>query len=150
MVVIGYFSTSPAYRIMGTDEALIRVSFSHAAQRLQECRQRSDEELAKLPPNMRLREDCTRERAPIHFQLALDGETVVDRVIAPSGLNRDGAATLYTRLAVPAGEHHLVARLNDRSGEGFSHHAETVVDLRPGDAVVIDFQASRGGFLFTT
>ena len=68
MVLIGYFSTSPRYHVTEPDEALVRVSFSHAAQRLQECRHRSDEELAKLPPNMRLREDCPRERAPTHFQ----------------------------------------------------------------------------------
>ncbi len=148
MALIGYFSVSPPYHVTGADEALIRVSFSHAAQRLQECRQRSDEELAKLSPNMRLREDCPRERSPTHFQLELDGKVVVDRVIPPSGLKRDGAATLYTRLPVQAGKYRIVARLNDRPGEGFSHTAETTADLKPGDAVVIDFQASKGGFLF--
>lgn len=150
MVLIGYFSTSPPYRITEPDEALVRVSFSHAAQRLQECRQRTDEELAKLPPNMRLREDCPRERAPTHFQLEIDGELRVDRVIAPSGLNRDGPATLYARLTVPAGRHSFVARLNDSPAPGFNHSAEATVDLEPGDAVVIDFQASKGGFLFET
>lgn len=150
MVLIGYFSTSPRYQITEPDEALVRVSFSHAAQRLQACRQRTDEELAKLPPNMRLREDCPRERAPTHFQLEIDGQVMVDRVIAPSGVNRDGPATLYSRLSVPAGRHSVVARLNDSSGAGFSHSAEATVDLKPGDAVVIDFQASKGGFIFST
>jgi hypothetical protein len=150
MVLIGYFSTLPRYHVTEPDEALVRVSFSHAAQRLQECRQRSDEELAKLPPNMRLREDCPRERAPTHFQLEIDGQVMVDRVIAPSGLSRDGPATLYSRLRVPAGRHSFVARLNDSPAAGFSHSAEATVDLAPGDAVVIDFQASKGGFIFST
>ena len=150
MVLIGYFSTSPRYHVTEPDEALVRVSFSHAAQRLQECRQRSDEELAKLPPNMRLREDCPRERAPTHFQLEIDGQVMVDRLIAPSGLSRDGPATLYSRIRVPAGRHSLVARLNDTPGAGFNHSAEATVDLKPGDAVVIDFQASKGGFIFQT
>jgi hypothetical protein len=150
MVLIGYFSTSPRYHVTEPDEALVRVSFSHAAQRLQECRQRSDEELAKLPPNMRLREDCPRERAPTHFQLEVDGQVMVDRVITPSGLSKDGPATLYSRMRVPAGRHSLVARLNDTPGAGFNHSAEATVDLKPGDAVVIDFQASKGGFMFQT
>jgi hypothetical protein len=150
MVLIGYFSTSPRYHVTEPDEALVRVSFSHAAQRLQECRQRSDEELAKLPPNMRLREDCPRERAPTHFQLKVDGQVMVDRVITPSGLSKDGPATLYSRMRVPAGRHSLVARLNDTPGAGFNHSAEATVDLKPGDAVVIDFQASKGGFIFQT
>jgi hypothetical protein len=150
MVLIGYFSTSPRYHVTEPDEALVRVSFSHAAQRLQECRQRSDEELAKLPPNMRLREDCPRERAPTHFQLEVDGQVMVDRVITPSGLSKDGPATLYSRMRVPAGRHSLVARLNDTPGAGFNHSAEATVDLKSGDAVVIDFQASKGGFIFQT
>jgi hypothetical protein len=150
MVLIGYFSTSPRYHVTEPDEALVRVSFSHAAQRLQECRQRSDEELAKLPPNMRLREDCPRERAPTRFQLEVDGQVMVDRVITPSGLSKDGPATLYSRMRVPAGRHSLVARLNDTPGAGFNHSAEATVDLKPGDAVVIDFQASKGGFMFQT
>jgi hypothetical protein len=141
MAVIGYFSTSPPYRIMNTDQALIRVSFSHAAQRMQECRQRSDEELAKRSPNMRLREDCPRERAPTHFQLEVDGTVVVDRVIAPSGLKKDGAATLYARLPVSAGKHTIVARLNDKPGDGFSHSAETTADLEVKPALIADFSA---------
>jgi hypothetical protein len=150
MVLIGYFSTSPPYRIIEPDEALVRVSFSHAAQRLQECRQRTDEELAKLPPNMRLREECPRERAPTHFQLEIDGQVMVDRVIAPSGLSRDGPATLYSRFTVPVGRHSFVARLNDSPAPGFNHSAGATVDLEPGDAVVIDFQSSKGGFVFST
>jgi len=150
MAVIGYFSTSPPYQVLAPGEALIRVSFSHSAQRLQECRQRSDEELAKLPPNMRVREDCPRERSPTHFQLEVDGRLMIDRVVQPAGLTRDGAATLYWRLPLPAGTHRIVARLNDRPGPGFSHSAGTTAELAPGDAMVIDFQASRGGFLFRT
>jgi hypothetical protein len=150
MVLVGYFSTSPPYRVTAPDEALVRVSFSHAAQRLQACRQRTDEELAKLPPNMRLREDCPRERAQTHFQLEMDGQVIVDRVIAPSGLNRDGPATLYSRLPVTAGRHSLVARLNDSPAAGFNHSAEATVELKPGGALVIDFQPSKGGFIFST
>jgi hypothetical protein len=150
MVLIGYFSTLPRYHVTAPEEALVRVSFSHAAQRLQACRQRTDAELAKLPPNMRLREDCPRERAPTHFQLEIDGQVMVDRMIAPSGLSRDGPATLYARLTVPAGRHSFLARLNDSPAPGFSHSAEATVDLKPGDAVVIDFQASKGGFIFST
>jgi hypothetical protein len=150
MALIGYFSTSPPYHVLAPDEALVRVSFSHSAQRLQECRQRTDEELARLSPNMRVREDCPRERAPTHFQLEVDGTLMVDRVVRPAGLTRDGAATLYWRLPLAAGKHRIVARLHDRPGEGFHYVGETTVDLMPGDAMVVDFQASRGGFLFRT
>ena len=63
MVLIGYFSSQPAFEQLGGNEALIRLSLTHAAQRVAECRQRTPEELAKLPPNMRAPLDCKRERA---------------------------------------------------------------------------------------
>lgn len=60
IAVLGYFSTSPAYRHLPPDQALVKLSFTHAAQRKGECRTRTPEELAKLPPNMRIAQDCPR------------------------------------------------------------------------------------------
>jgi len=50
---VGYFSTAPTYDHLAPGEALVRLSFSHAAQRKEPCRERTPEELAKLAPNMR-------------------------------------------------------------------------------------------------
>ena len=54
MAILAYFSTEPRFSVMAPDEALVRVSFIHATQRKEACRERSAEELAKLAPNMRL------------------------------------------------------------------------------------------------
>ena len=45
---IGYFSSAPAYRQLGDNEAVLKLSFSHPAQLKFACRTRSDAELAKL------------------------------------------------------------------------------------------------------
>lgn len=148
MVAIGYFSTRPAYRQLAPDEALIRLSLSHAAQRKIECRQRTPEELAKLSPNMRAPLDCPRERAPLAVTLDLDGKRVVDVVVPPSGLTKDGAATVYARLPVTAGKHRFVARLRDRAEGDFNYVREAELELKSGRVLVIDFHAARGGFEF--
>ncbi|OGA52474.1 MAG: hypothetical protein A3G24_28780 [Betaproteobacteria bacterium RIFCSPLOWO2_12_FULL_62_13] len=148
MVLIGYFSTSPAYRHLGADQALIRLSFSHAAQRIGECRQRTPEELAKLPPNMRAPLVCPRERAPVAIELEIDGKLVYQAAASPSGFTRDGAATVYQRLPIAAGRHRFTARLNDRVAPGFHYERDVTLDLEPGRVLVIDFNASQGGFLF--
>lgn len=148
MALIGYFSTSPRYSVLGEDEALVRLSFVHAAERKAPCRQRSAEELAKLAPNMRAALDCPRERAPLLVELEIDGALVLRRQVEPSGLQRDGNATVYHRLPLPAGRHRVVARLRDRPGEGFNYVKEEAVDLAPGRVLLIDFVASRGGFVF--
>jgi hypothetical protein len=148
MALIGYFSTSPRYAVLGEDEALVRLSFVHAAELKEPCRQRSAEELAKLAPNMRAALDCPRERASLLVELEVDGALVLRREVEPSGLRRDGNATVYHRLPLPAGRHRVVARLRDRPGEGFNYVKEETVELAPGRVLLIDFVASRGGFVF--
>jgi len=148
MVLIGYFSAAPKFSPIGASEALLRLSFIHAAQRKQPCRERSAEELAKLAPNMRAALDCPRERAPLLVELELDGKLVLRRVVPPVGLRGDGNATVYHRLPVPAGRHRIAVRLRDRPGEGFDYAREETVELGPGRVLLIDFVAAQGGFLF--
>ena len=148
MALIGYFSTEPRFSTLGPDEALVRLSFIHAAERKEPCRERSAEELAKLAPNMRAALDCPRERATLQVELEVDGEIVLRREVQPAGLARDGNATVYHRLAVPAGRHRIVARLRDRPGAGFNFEKAETFELAPGQALLIDFIGTQGGFVF--
>ena len=146
--VIGYFSTAPRYRHLPPDEALVKLSFSHAGARKEPCHERTPEELAKLAPNMRAQTVCPRERVPVTVEVALDGAPLFRIVAPPSGLARDGASTAYRRVPVPAGKHRIAARLSDVPDGEFNHRAETTVDVAPGHVLVIDFDAAKGGFVF--
>ena len=148
MAILGYFSTYPAYTNLPAEQALVRLSFSHAGQRMVECRQRTPEELAKLPPNMRAAMDCPRERSPVKVALELDGKEVYRAVVPPAGLKKDLASTVYQRFAVPAGPHRVVARLSDQPSGEFNHSKEAVLELKPGSALVVDFRLAEGGFQF--
>jgi len=148
MALIGTFSSAPKFSPVGANEALLRLSFVHAAQRKEPCRERSADELAKLAPNMRAALDCPRERAPLLVELELDGKLVLRREVPPVGLRGDGNATVYHRLPLAAGRHRIAVRLRDRPGEGFDYVREETVELAPGRVLLIDFVAARGGFLF--
>lgn len=148
MVLIGYFSSAPVFVHLPPDQALLRLSIAHAAERKQACRERTAEELAKLPPNMRAAQDCPRERAPLLLELEVDGELRFRAEARPAGTQRDGLATLYERLAVPAGKHRIVVRMRDRAEGDFNHVRDETLVLAGGDSVLIDFNASRGGLEF--
>jgi hypothetical protein len=148
VAAIGYFSTSPTYVHLPPDEALIKLSFSHAAARKEPCRERTPEELSKLAPNMRAQTVCPRERVSVTVEVALDGEPLFRVVAPPSGFAKDGAATVYRRVAVPAGTHRIAARLSDAPDGAFDHRGETTVALPPGHVLVIDFDAATRGFVF--
>ena len=145
---IGYFSTSPRYTHLPPGDALLKLSFSHAGARKEPCRERTPEELAKLAPNMRAQTVCARERAPVIVEVALDGVPLFRVVAPPSGLAKDGASTVYRRVPVTAGQHRISARLADGPDGAFNYSSDTTVDLAAGRVVVIDFDPTKGGFVF--
>ncbi|MBL8398737.1 MAG: hypothetical protein JNL84_11450 [Candidatus Accumulibacter sp.] len=144
---VGYFATSPKYRQIADDVALIKLSISHLGER--DCRKRSADELAKLPPNMRAPLDCPRERSDIKLEVDLDGQTLFRTVMHPTGLFKDGVSTVYRRFEVPAGKHHLAVRMNDKVvNAGFNFTKSADVELKPAQVLVIDFNPDRGGLFF--
>jgi hypothetical protein len=148
-LVVGYFATRPAYTHLGPDKAIIKLSFNHAGAHIEECRQLTQEELNRLPPNMRRPMDCPRERLPLLIELELDGELIYRDELQPSGLASDGSSSAYKKFPVAAGQHHLVARLRDsRRPDGFDHEKSASVTLEPQQNFVIDFRPELGGFLF--
>lgn len=148
-LVIGVFSQWPVYRHLGPDDALVKVSFVRVGKPVGDCRRLSDAELAKLPPNMRAATECPRERSPVDVEVRIDGRTVLQRSAPPSGLSRDGASALYERLVVPAGERRIAVHLSDdvRARDAGWRRDETV-HLAPGQVLVIDFDAEKGGITF--
>lgn len=148
-LALAHFSVQPAYTHFAPSDALVKVSFSHAGARKEDCRRLTPEEIAALPPNMRRAESCERRRVPLLLELDVDGRTVLRAELPPSGLAGDGASSVYRRLALPAGRHTITARLRDsRRGEGFDHERTATVELLPQQSLAIDFQPDAGGFLF--
>ncbi len=144
---IGYFATNPRYEHLAADKALLKISLSHFGE--QECRDRTPEELARLAPNMRKKQECQRERSPLTLEVDLDGQALYRGVIAPTGIRKDGIAAVYQRFEVPAGEHKLAVRLNDNTRiQGFPYSKEATLQLKPAQIVVVDFNRDKGGLFF--
>jgi hypothetical protein len=148
MAVVGYFATSPPYVHLPVGEALVKLSFQHAGQRKEACRERGAEELAKLAPNMRAQSVCPRERVPVEVEVEMDGKPLFRVTAPPTGLSRDGAATVYRRAVVPAGPHTFVAKMKDAAAGDFAHVKRHGIELGSGRVLVIDFDAKEGGWLF--
>lgn len=144
---LGVFSTSPAFEPLPPGHALIRLSLNHAGQRKVACRTRTPEELAKLAPNMRAAEDCSRERAPVRVKVDLDGVAMAEIVAQPAGLSRDGASVAYRRIPVVAGTHRLRVAFADDAAGTFDRTREEEVRLEPGRVLVIDFEPGKGGIV---
>lgn len=146
---IGLFSVWPNYRMLQENDALVSVTFSHAAQRVGECRELTQEELSELPPNMRKPNSCPRERHPMFVELRADNEVILSTTLLPSGLWSDGKANIYSRTTVSAGRHQLFIGMNDSgSTDSFDYELSAEVDIVPGQNLVVDFDGLSNTFVF--
>ena len=145
MALIWYFATSPSIRILEDDEAMITVAFAHAGESREPCRRLSQEELAKLPPNMRKPEDCPRERSPVVIKALLDGETLIDETLQPPGLFKDGGVNVYFSGIIPAGGHHFEIKMDDSvRKEGFDYTFGQDINLKPAQILLVSFNPQKG------
>ncbi len=142
------FSAWPVFELIKPGEAVISLTFSHAGQRLGECHRFSQEELNKLPPNMRKPTDCPRERRPVDVVFRVDDAIVYQHTALPSGIWSDGESAIYARFPVPQGEHVLRIGMTDSGREeGFDYELEGRVVLRPEQHVVVEFDGDRKVFV---
>ena len=148
-VLVGYLSLSPGYRYADPELASIKVSLSHAADRVEECvkltpQQINERALAGEPLN-----ECARERLPLTLELDVDGERVLHVTATPSGLWNDGPSSVYERLSITPGPHTVTARLRDSArADGWDYEYSETVDLKAGRYFTITFRAETGGFAF--
>lgn len=144
-VALGVISRWPTYHPLAPDTAEVKVSFLHYGQRIEDCRPYTEEEKAKMAANMRKSMKCGRERSPVHIEVDIDGQSVLSHTATPSGLSRDGASTMYRRLDVPAGERRITVRFQDKmSAPDTLRTVEHVVDLKPAQVLVVDYDQSKG------
>lgn len=149
VAVVGYLSASPAYQYAAADMAAVKLSLSHAADRVEPCVQLTPEQIAELAPNMRRAERCERERLPLTVRLEVDGELLAQIEAPPSGLWNDGPASVYERFAVEPGRHRITAKLRQSARpDGWDYAHSEDVTLVAGRYFTITFRAETGGFRF--
>lgn len=149
VALIGYLSASPAYDYAPADMAAIKLSLSHAADRVKPCVPLTPEQIAELAPNMRRVEQCERERLPLTVRLEIDGSLLTQIEAPPAGLWNDGPASVYERFEVAPGTHSITAKLRKSARpEGWDFTHSEVVTLEAGRYFTITFRAETGGFRF--
>ena len=149
VVVIGLFSVWPEYRFLNSDEAMISLTFSHAAERVETCRRLTQDELNALPPNMRKPDECPRERHAAYLELRANGELLYSGLLLPSGIWNDGKANIYNRTTVAAGDYVLAVSMNDSGTEDrFDYEYQESLHIRAGQNLVVSFDNLNKRFVF--
>ena len=145
---VAALSNRPLHRSLPEGTGVLMLSFSHGADRRAACRPATEEEMARMPPNMRRREICPRDRPPIRVEFDIDGKRVFEADVPPSGIAGDGPSRVHQRYVLPAGSYDVAVRMRERPDGDFAWHGERTIHIDPGANRVIDFRATAGGFVF--
>jgi len=142
---VAALSDRPRARMLEDGMAALTVTFTHGAERRGECRRLSQEELARMPANMRRPMECPRGRLPVLLELDLDGAPLLRANLPPTGLSGDGPSQVYRRFSLPARDYDIAVRMRDtRRESGFDHVETRRVRLEAGQNLVIDFRPESG------
>jgi hypothetical protein len=148
VAVLGVLSVWPDYRLLDEQEAIVSLTFSHAAERVGECRRLTQAELNELPPNMRRPNDCPRERHPVRVEMRLNDSLVFSKTLPASGLWKDGKANVYRRTTIEAGHYSLFIGMNDSgSSDGYDFERRQFVTIAPGQNLVVSFDDLQKAFV---
>lgn len=100
----------------GARSSQVRLSLGARPERVERCRERSDDELAQLPAHMRLRTACEGYAARYLLRLTLNGQLVAMDTLRGGGMRHDRPLHVFRERDVAPGRQHLlveVTRLDD-------------------------------------
>lgn len=120
------------------DVALLRLSWSGRPQRIERCRELSDEELAKRPAHMRLRLECEGRSARYAVRVVVDGRTAALDTVTGGGLRGDRAIHMLREFPVAPGSRAIAVTIErieaiEEDPEEAEDHEDEAPESGPGD-----------------
>ncbi|MBI3031555.1 MAG: hypothetical protein HYY64_18800 [Candidatus Rokubacteria bacterium] len=148
---LGAFAAFPL-PLSAPDRAVLTIAFKHVAAFEGEGRERSKEELEKLPRHMRPVNERSRtgRRVDTVLRVELDGRRLLEKTYRPGGFRHDGPTFAYEQIPVPPGGHRLVATLRDAAGEkeererGRRWRLDQEVEIRPRQVLLMELSEEGG------
>ena len=146
-----------AMTLHGSDQAILRLAWSARPERIERCRQRSAEELARLPAHMRQAVSCEGTSAEYRLTVRDEGRLVAESVVRGGGLRQDRRLYVFQELPLTPGDRRIEVRfdrLDDGGPESVKHQpagetvpAHLVLDQRvrvgPREVILVTYVPER-------
>ncbi len=133
------------YAAHASPGAELVVTFKHPGERSEVCRERTPEELERLPQHMREAKVCERARAPVRLRVNVDGAHRIAQTYAPSGIWSDGSSVAVVPLRVTPGVHEIRVEIGDsHDPTEWTHVSEQTLEFDESVRRVIAFDRSSG------
>jgi hypothetical protein len=135
------------FNVTRDDQALLRVSWSGRPERIERCRELSDEELEKVPAHMRQRLECQGRSARYGVRVLSDGAVLSTDTVSGGGLRGDRSIHMLREFSVTPGPHRFAVEVARTDSAGRDVEGEKSEELTDGKeaAAPISGQLDRAG-----
>jgi hypothetical protein len=145
LAAVTWLGSDAPYRLPGGAQPELVVSFKHPGAVQGTVRERSAEELEKLPPHMRQAKVVERTRAHVRLRVRVDGQELLSRAYPPSGLWKDGNCVAIERFPLPPGRHEIELALGETAApDEWTWQDARAVELEPRRRRVVTFERDAG------
>jgi hypothetical protein len=135
---IGYASRAP-FTQQGADAARLRMSWRLRGEKIESCRNRTEEELAALPVHMRTPQICTSKLLSYRLIVEVEGLRTDTVRILPAGAKGDRPIFVLHDIMLPPGDYEVEVEFEpeDVASKHEPMEYEGVVHARPGSIALI-------------
>ncbi|HEU4937932.1 MAG TPA: hypothetical protein VFT39_15845 [Vicinamibacterales bacterium] len=112
------------------EQAVLRLAWTARPERIEDCRQRSDEELQKLPAHMRQSIACAGTTATYRLEVRWNDEVILQQSVRGGGLRHDRPLYLFRDIRLPPGDGTIVVQFARVESVPASTHRENSSDER--------------------
>ena len=127
-------------------DALLRLSWRMDGLRVEDCRPRTEEELAALAPHMRTPEVCTRGFVDHELSVSIDGAELMRDTVRPGGARRDRPVYVYRDIPLAPGRHSLSVTFAALVPPGFEPVGAQIAQSFQGELEVAPTEVVLIGF----
>jgi hypothetical protein len=106
LAALAALSQAP-YAHQRADTAELRLAWRARSARIDACRRRTADELARLPVHMRQELVCERRVAPYRLTVTLDDSAIVDRAVVAAGARADRPLYVFEEIPLEPGTYAL-------------------------------------------
>jgi hypothetical protein len=86
------------------EQAVLRLAWTARPERIEDCRQQSDEDLAKVPAHMRQSVACVGTSASYRLELRWNDRVILQQTVRGGGLRHDRPLYIFRDIDLPPGD----------------------------------------------
>lgn len=86
------------------EQAVLRLAWTARPERIEDCRQQSDEELEKLPAHMRQSLACVGTTATYRLEVRWNDRVILQQIVRGGGIRHDRPLYVFRNIDLPPGD----------------------------------------------